>query len=113
MINWCQKCEFAEIGTPCFADWDCSRHKQNCDDALENCDIALNLQKEIYKREYQIAVDDIKEKDTMYFEEAEYDSWFNFLTDSYDGDNIKVYEEVISDMGEYAIKKMWLENHIK
>ena len=71
------------------------------------------MKNKTYKIEHQIAINDITDKDTMHFEEAEYNSWFNFLTDSYDGDNIEVYEEVIEDMGENAIEKMWLENHIK
>ena len=65
----------------------------------------------LYELEYQRAISDIKDKDTMNLEEAEYNSWFNFLTDGYEGDNIKVYEEVLIDLGEDAIEKMWRESH--
>ena len=66
-----------------------------------------------YKLEYEIAIKDIKDKSTMHFITAEYNNWSNFLTDGYEGDNIKVYEEVIADLGEDAIEKMWLETHSK
>ena len=65
----------------------------------------------LYEIEYQRAISDIKDKDTMNLEEAEYNSWFNFLTDGYEGDNIEVYEEVLMDLGEDRMEKMWRESH--
>ena len=66
-----------------------------------------------YDVEYQRAISDIKDKDTMNLVEANYNSWFNFLTDSYEGNNIEIYYEVLNDLGEEKIEKMWIESHIK
>lgn len=66
---------------------------------------------EAYKREIHIVDADISEKNTMHFKEAKYDSWFNFLTDSYTGDNYKMYEKVVGDMGEDVIELIWQNSH--
>ena len=65
----------------------------------------------LYELEYQRAISDIKDKNTMNLEEAEYNSWFNFLTDGYEGDNLDDYERVLMALGEDLIEKMWRESH--
>ena len=41
---WCNTCEYAQRGDPCFILWFCSRHKKDCDDVLLTCDLALKLE---------------------------------------------------------------------
>lgn len=71
------------------------------------------MENEIYKLEYQRALVDIKDKSTMHFKEAEYLNWYNFLSDDYKGNNIEIYEEVIRDIGEDGIERIWMESHSK
>jgi len=109
----CSVCKYVDENCYCEMQSEFVKKEKTsgCYDGIEG--VYVDKGNGIYNIEYQRALNDIKDKDIMYFEVAGYDSWFNFLTDGYEGNYIKVYEEVVFDIGEIEIEKMWLENHIK
>ena len=69
-----------------------------CNDSLERIEIQAEI------------IQDLKRKDTMYYKDAGYDSWFNFFSDAEIGRPL--YEKVLhEEFTEEIMEKLWRDSH--
>lgn len=91
---------------------DYERIKEEIEDYLSNYKKEevrpITDDKEIYK----FLKKDIQEEDTIHYIEAGYDSWFNFLSDSYiQEDNYEQIEKVLGYEINEHWEQLWKETH--